>query len=87
MHDIYLCKSIQEALDHVTGAENITPEIFDKYCKSLNKDETFLIEFLNIIGVENFLSLVSHLGGTTVKIPRPQDIIKQSKKYSKGEYP
>jgi len=54
----------------------ITKSHVEEYVSSLDGGTTFLPELIEVIGTENFLKLVTLLGGQKVVIPTPEKVHK-----------
>ena len=77
-------KVLYGLLEQVDTLENLTPEVTWQFVFSLNDDESFLPELVAAIGPDNFLLLVKHLGGQSIRIPKPDDILRRVKKMGDG---
>lgn len=85
MGDSSIPKILYDLLDRAEKLDDLTPETMWEYLGLLNEDESFLPEVVAIVGPVTFTMMVQHIGGQSVKLPKPEDIIRKVKRARKIE--
>lgn len=74
---------LKDILSRIEVGDVLSEEDFISFFEVIGEQESFLPELVCVVGLETFMSLVSVLGGTTIKIPEMQEISRAVKRYSR----
>lgn len=78
-------KILYDLLNRAEKLDDLAPDTVWEYLELLNEDESFLPEVVAIVGPATFTLLVQHMGGQSVRVPKPEDIIRKVKRARKIE--
>lgn len=78
MSEVFLPKVFGGIISRMDIMDNIDSMVFEAYVDALLEEETFVSEFLSIVGSDTFRLLVKYLGGQVIRIPKPQDIVSEA---------
>lgn len=76
-------KILYDLLNKADALEGLTPDTVWQFLTILNEDESFLPEVVAMVGPATFTLLVKHIGGQTIRIPKPEDILRRVKRANK----
>ena len=69
-----------DMLDKADTADKLTSDIIANYCESIQEEESFLPDLLDVIGPEAFETMVKYHGGQTFYVPGVEEILAKVKK-------
>jgi hypothetical protein len=64
-----------DMLDRATITDKLNPDIITKYCDCIQEEESFLPDFLSIVGSEAFEIMVKYHGGQHFYVPRADEVL------------